>query len=291
MHQRGYPEDRRTDVQRSKAAADHIGFDFERMAGRVVARFAGEHVIIQDDGSAPMMPDIKIDYVDGRVGYVETWIDVDPRRAMVAGALHKTPTLLTPALGRVWTVRVNGNFKLKNRDHWLPELLAELEDEGNVFEIVTSPENLQGHPSPTVARARALGINSLASRPTVDDETGEIRFVVWETDGRSDVSWGEFLDWIKATLFESNAHMLGNRGKLARAGGDERHAFIGVTYTSAWAAFHALTHDADSLPPEPPELPEEITHLWLMPAQSGDRCLAWHPDAGWFDPSTRWATE
>jgi hypothetical protein len=32
MHQHGYPDDRRTEAQRRKAAADHLGFDFKYMA-------------------------------------------------------------------------------------------------------------------------------------------------------------------------------------------------------------------------------------------------------------------
>ncbi len=83
--------------------------------------------------------------------------------------------------------------------------------------------------------------------------------------------------------------MTGNRRKLRAAGGDERHAFLGPTYSSPWEVFHALTFWADSLSPVPPQLPPEITHLWMMNPQSPDRCPAWSPELGWFDPSTRWA--
>jgi hypothetical protein len=60
--------------------------------------------------------------------------------------------------------------------------------------------------------------------------------------------------------------MRGDREKLALAGGYERHAVVGVTMASSWATFHALHHDANTLPPAPPRLPAEFTHLWLIGA-------------------------
>ena len=52
--------------------------DFEGMAARVVARLTGERVVIQDDGSKPAMPDIRVDYDDKPAAYVEAVVDADP---------------------------------------------------------------------------------------------------------------------------------------------------------------------------------------------------------------------
>jgi len=41
------------------------------MAARVVARLTGETVTLQDDNSVDGMPDLRIDYGDGRVAYGE----------------------------------------------------------------------------------------------------------------------------------------------------------------------------------------------------------------------------
>jgi hypothetical protein len=71
--------------------------------------------------------------------------------------------------------------------------------------------------------------------------------------------------------------------KLAKTGADERHAFIVVTLTSEWDVFHALTMDGYShLPAMDPALPDEVTHVWLLNT-SGDRCISWFPETGWFD--------
>lgn len=34
-----------------------------------------------------------------------------------------------------------------------------------------------------------------------------------------------------------------------------------------------------------PLLPQEFTHIWLIGDRISDRCLAWYPDLGWFDPT------
>jgi hypothetical protein len=104
------------------------------------------------------------------------------------------------------------------------------------------------------------------------------------------VTWEPFHDWLDDHLAADTAHMRGNREKLAAAGDDERHAVVGVTMGSSWAAFHALHYDANTLPPEPPKLPAEFTHLWLIGVEASDRVLAWYPDLGWFEPHMHWAT-
>jgi hypothetical protein len=77
------------------------------------------------------------------------------------------------------------------------------------------------------------------------------------------------------------------------ARGDERHLFIGISHSSAWALNWALYYDQTELPPDhpSPKLPGPATHLWMMGTPIGHRCIAWFPDEGWFDVVDRWATE
>lgn len=97
------------------------------------------------------------------------------------------------------------------------------------------------------------------------------------------------LNWITQTL--ASPRLTDVRAKLARTNAYERHAFVGVTFTSPGEVFFALSVNEQTLPSEPPALPREITHLWLMNAPSLDRCLAWFPDRGWFDTMHHWATD
>lgn len=72
--------------------------------------------------------------------------------------------------------------------------------------------------------------------------------------------------------------------------GDVVDPALGVSYSSPGEVFFALAIDERTLPSEAPALPAEITHLWLM-NPSGDRCIAWFPDRGWFDVARNWATD
>ena len=293
--QRGYPIDLRTPQQQEKAFKDHVSRDFEQSVGRVLARFTGARVYLQDDNRKQKTPDIRIDYDDGRTGYAEIWMALNRHHAEVAGVLSRRPVLAAPHLARSWSVNVTGSFRLKQEGtrytEWLPDLLARFEAAGQLYEYVPRPDNLSVHPGPLADAARNMGIRGLSSRPADDGEAGRVEFTLWEIGGPADVTWEPFHDWLDDHLNADSAHMHGNKEKLAKAGGDERHAVVGVTMTSPWAAFHALHFDADTLPPLPPKLPDEFTHLWLIGAQASDRCLAWYPDRGWFEPHRHWATD
>ncbi|MDH6119323.1 hypothetical protein ABH930_000565 [Kitasatospora sp. GAS204A] len=75
-----------------------MGWDFEYTAGRVMAQLTGEHVILQDDGSSHSMPDIRIEYADGRVGFGECWMDLDQH------PMPRSPAV-SPESGLRWPTR------------------------------------------------------------------------------------------------------------------------------------------------------------------------------------------
>lgn len=80
------------------------------------------------------------------------------------------------------------------------------------------------------------------------------------------------------------------RAKLKATGAEERHLFLGATMSSNWSLNYWLSEYCVDLPDRQPDLPEEITHLWIWSVVAGRRVLAWFPDLGWFDPSQNWAT-
>ncbi|HEV2345152.1 MAG TPA: hypothetical protein VGS97_13730 [Actinocrinis sp.] len=290
MNQLGRLEDLRPAARVARAASEPMTFDFEFLAANIIYRFTGEHVVLQDDGSADAMPDIRIDYADGRVGYVEVWKDLDgPYAAMTRALAENGYQLPADGLGRVWFLEVSSRFRMSSAIRDVPEVLKALTEEGNTFTIIGTAETLQRHPSPHVQRALEMGIVSLASRPASMNEPEAVHLGPQGIRGPADVTWEPFLEWIEQTLSSTDPHMAGNRRKLAAAGGDESHAFLGPTYSSSWAVFHALTYWSNTLPPAPPRLPREITHVWLLNPQTPDRCLAWLPDRGWIDPSMHWA--
>ncbi len=224
---RGYPDDDRSDQQRSRYAASVVG-DVEYLAGRVVARLTGEHVVIQDNGSSDSMPDIRIDYADRPAGYVEVSVDIDRRYAAMSAAVAKQRHeqgygFAAPGLGRVWWAWTSGSCRVGKLVQELPRLLAAMQTDGEVFEIRARHEDLRRDPSPNVRRALALGIVGLASRPAGDGEHGAVKLVPQGIGGPVDVTWKVFLDWIKEVL--ASPKMADVRRKLAASGAPERHVF------------------------------------------------------------------
>ncbi|MEU5383226.1 hypothetical protein [Kitasatospora cineracea] len=285
-------EDRRPPEQIARALRKPLTSDFELLAAKVIKKYTGAHVIIQDDGSRPAMPDILIEYPDGRSGVAEVWQDLDGKAAAVTQHMAKKGWVFpADSLGRVWFLELSGSFQVKGAEERVTDLLTALAAEGRTFEYVGHKEFLQNDPHPLVQKALEMGIVSLSSRLPRDGERLVIHLTPEGIYGQVDLPWEPFLDWIRDELSADTAHMRGNRGKLAQSGLDEHHAFLGITYSSPWAVFQALTWDSTSLPPQPPELPAEITHLWLMNADAPDRCLAWFPDRGWVEPGNPIATQ
>lgn len=119
---KGYPIDRRTPSQVATASASVLG-DFELKAARVVARLTGEEVTIQDDNTQDGMPDIRINYADGQIGFVEVVTDVNQSYAETyfqitnqndkESSLRLPGELRSPRVHRVWFVTLSNRANLR----------------------------------------------------------------------------------------------------------------------------------------------------------------------------------
>jgi hypothetical protein len=182
-----------------------------------MARLTGEYVVLQDDGSSAGMPDLRIEYADGRVGYGEVWRDVAGSYAAMSAAIAAREfKIAANGLDRVWGLQVSGDFRLSRVEPELPELLADLAAEGELFEYVAEPENLKRNLSPTVGRARKVGIVGLASRSVNDGEEAMIHLVPQGTGGPRDVTWETFLEWVTATIFRAEDARQSKEARLGR---------------------------------------------------------------------------
>lgn len=88
--------------------------------------------------------------------------------------------------------------------------------------------------------------------------------------------------------FES-PHISSHFRKLAEVDADERHLFIALHDSALpFGIASELMFGEESLPPEPPPVPDYITHVWLAPAFSR-RVLLWSRGKGWesFSPYER----
>jgi len=264
--------------------------DFEAAAARVVARLTGERVTLQDDGSQNTMPDIRIDYSNGPPVFMEVWADIEENYAATWALLmkrqHQLPFVAAAQrLGRSWQITVGRGTHLRRLEAELEHLLMDLEQAGETFERVATLNVLKASSHPTVRRLVELGVVMLTSAPSA---YGVVRLYPEGITGPAVRKWEPVLDWIAETL--TSPRLADVRAKLAGTNADERHVFLGVTYTSPSDVFFALTIDEQTLPLEDPTLPPEITHLWLMNTPI-ERCIAWFPDRGWFDPIWHWVTD
>ncbi len=285
----GYPVDCRPPAQVARRAASPIG-DFEAVAARVVARLTGALVFLDDDGSQDRMPDIRIEYWDCGPSYGEVWTDTDPQYAAMHSRLMKPenrlPLELTePGLSRVWWVAVSGTTNVDRLEKEIGKILKQLERSGMTFE---DARELARYDEPRVTELLRHGVVRVSSRPRGAGEPGTIRLSPGGISGSATTAWAPVADWLSRTLFSERLDDV--RSKLAATGSPERHLFLGVTFSSPGDVFFALSDSKQSLPDEPPDLPREITHLWLMRAESPGRCIAWFPDRGWFNPSEHWVT-
>lgn len=282
--QPGYPIDLRPAHVIKRRAADPIG-DFEAHAARIVARFSGERVLLQDDNSHPSMPDICLDYLDRPPAFVEVVVDVDGRSAALYDAIARIGwTIAAPMLTRHWWVTLNPKADLRKLRAELPTQLSALEANNVALGVLLTP--WQDHDA-LAQEWITQGVSGLISAD-VDQGAGSIRVRPIGTHGPTSLDWQGFDHWVSDYLTSDPRRDV--RHKLASTGASERHAFVGTTFSTPWAATNPLRDHVEELPPSPPRLPPEVTHLWLAGANGPGRTLCWFPDRGWFDPGSHWAT-
>jgi hypothetical protein len=96
--------------------------------------------------------------------------------------------------------------------------------------------------------------------------------------GVVDSSLSGFADEL-STAFQA-PHISSHFDKLAAADADERHLFIPLHPSALPFSSFSVLQFEDALPPEPPRIPDHVTHLWLAP-ESSQRVLIWSRADGW----------
>ena len=116
--------------------------DLEGVAGRVIARFTGAQVVLQDDGSADRMPDIRIEYPDRPPAFVEVVADIAPAYAEIARRVaDPSSTWESPRLRHAWTLVVTPSCHLDDLEPRAVELKG-IEGEHLVYPLLWDAEEL-----------------------------------------------------------------------------------------------------------------------------------------------------
>lgn len=255
----------------------------EKVVAATIMTTLGLKVEQHDDGTQPGMHDLNIATADGSLAPVEVTAAADPDSIQLWKLVNERDERWTvPDVQGGWILHLKPTARAKRLLKELPAFLRELEGQG-VTEIARQrrrqevPESMEG-------RARALGI--VSGNQSGTDFPGSIYLTIEQpherTGGAVDSTGSAVPGWVRNFLLDS--HQSDVLGKLARSRARERHAFIllpGFT-TAPFGVVDMLLRDEDDVvPTTPPDLPDPVTHVWLMAFWSAGSGLRWSPNGGW----------
>jgi len=236
-----------------------------------------------DNGLQPGMHDLNIIFVDGSLAAVEVTAAADPDSIELWKLVNGRGERRTVKdLQGGWMLTLEPTARAKRLRTELPAFLGELESQG-VTEIPSQRRRLEV-PESIEGRARDLGI--VRGNQSGTNFAGSIYFTIEQPCDRAggvvDSTGSAVPGWVRDFLLDP--HRSDVLGKLVRSGASERHAFILVPgLTSApFGVVDMLWRDEDDVvPTTAPDLPDQVTHVWLMAFWTVGSGLRWSPDSGW----------
>ncbi len=241
-------------------------------AKAIIAAHTGERVVTYDDQSQPSMHDLEIHFTDGRRAAVEVTASEDQRRAGDFGALHKQPVIHDQRLRQGWLVLLKPGASVNLARARLPDILLQLEEAG-LGAVDMRDDDHAEWALELLRSADADTARSGVMRPGAIGLTGAMR-VEWLSSDPEDV----------VTFVERFASSRpDNLSKLRNSGAAERHLFVwGGAFPQDWASLRPLKLDIAALPSRAPNLPPEVTHVWVAAdGERPSRIVHWTPNGGW----------
>jgi len=255
----------------------------EKVVAATIATTLGLKVEQHDDGRHPGMHDLNIIDADGTVAAVEVTAAADADSIQLWKLVNGRDERWTvPDLAGGWMLHLEPTARAKRLVKELPAFLGELEGLG-ITEI-PSQRRRQEVPESVEGRARTLGI--VSGNQSGTDFPGSIYLTIERSPERAggavDSTGNAVPGWVRDFLLDP--HQSDVLGKLARSGASERHAFILVPGFSIapFGVVDMLWRDEDDVvPTTSPDLPDEVTHVWLMAFWTVGSGLRWSADGGW----------
>lgn len=231
-----------------------------------------------DDGSASGMYDLVSRLPDGTSAAIEVTAAADRDCIELWNLMNGDGGRWIAAdIEGGWMVSLRPTARARRLRKELPPLLKRLEDAG-----------IPGFRHPRAGRseleevASRLGIVSAYQGGT--EYPGSI-YVTIEDDVDRRAGWissspNVTSRWIGEFL--ASAELNDVRSKLRRADADQRHAFVILPgFTTAPFGVTNLLMGYGGAPLEDPELPEPITHAWMVSTWSVGTGWRWSPGEGW----------
>ena len=251
----------------------------EEWARQIIEAAVGAPVVQHDDNSREGMYDLEIRYANRPVAAVEVTAAADGQTIALWNHLNgRSERWIEPNLKGGWMVTLRSGARAKRIRKELPNLLGELEalQVGELFRP-TRPSNELERLAADLHIAHAIqgGTDFRGSIYITVDLDSERSVGMVPTTGEAVVSW--------ASAFLTHADRRDVLAKLARSEAAERHAFVLVPgfSTAPFAVVDLLMRDDAPVPTRDPELPDEVTHLWLVSTWSSGQALHWSQPTGW----------
>jgi hypothetical protein len=252
----------------------------EALAIRCIECVLGVEVVAHDDNSAPSMYDLRIQYTDRAPGAVEVTAAADPDSIALGRFVYDGERWIEEGLAGGWMAGLEPTARWKDLRAQLPALLATMEASG----IRGARPEVWWEPGPYDGALRALGIVHLFQSDATDFP-GSIYLTIEQgldrTAGAVPTDGRPLLDWLND--WTARPDKADNLSKLAASNAEERHLFL-ILPTLAEAPFAVtdlLSRDGAPLPNEAPNLPGEVTHVWLVSTWTSGSGMRWSPDRGW----------
>jgi hypothetical protein len=251
----------------------------EEWARRCVSRaLCDVDVRHHDDGTRPAMHDLDILYSGGTTGAVEITAAADADCVELWNLINGGDDRWTdPALKGGWWVALFPHARAKRVRAELPALLAKLERRG-ITRLEGDDSFDQLHDV-----VRDLGIASVDQGGT--DYPGSIyptiELPLDRSGGAVSTSGDPLAEWVSEWIVApKQAH---NLEKLAGSGAHERHLFVILPgfCIAPFPVADLLMRDDAPLPTIAPDLPEAVTHVWLMSTWNTASGMRWSPDHSW----------
>lgn len=244
----------------------------EEWARRVVEKELKRTVVINDNGTAPGMYDLRVGLADAPEIAIECVGAVDP--------IFTETWNIGPARGPLelsltgdWTVVIAVNAQVKAIKQCIEQLLQELENQG--IQNVYVDHLLEWNDVALFKELESLNITHVyCHRP---QGTGKVVFGMPGIGGAVDEQGSTVPEWVGEFLRDSARQDV--ISKLQLSGAPDRHAFLIVTFAGApWSVESYLTGELNHLPIQAPDLPLPVTGVWVVYGMSR-RGLRWDGDA------------
>ncbi len=226
------------------------------------------------------MYDLSIVYPDRAPGAVEVTAAADQGSVKLGKLVYDGERWIVPGIAGGWSAGLHPTANMKRLRQNLPALLQSLESQG-----ISDPQlDVPWQPGPHEEAIRSLGVVHLAQYET--NYPGAVYLAVDQdperTGGMSPTDGRPLLDWLSGWLAQPDK--ADNLAKLGASNADERHLFL-ILPSFADAPFGVvdlLTRDDSPLPNTDPDLPPDVTHLWMLSTWNfSSTGIRWSPDHGW----------